>query len=350
MNTFFSQLAHTLDREIRAALTFSIHLFGHHRFCFHLSLDWPHGLIRAALFDAGDLPISSSRSNWQVYALTVPYTTMCDLVTPYSRNRYGQLLDPGVDVTSLTNTAPIVFYDPLAQTLRAYDFERHIAYVLVTPTHVFAEWEIFSPFKEFWHYWALWNDALLMHSGVICLDNHALVLLGPGGAGKSTTTLSCVEYGMQTTGDDFNMVCMVGNTPWAYPLFTALKTKVGNKLITSFTCLKRWTSQTYGENLKIIYFPRCDDPIWQVEGAQVSTFLEPYWESQRLPGPRRASPAMQSAVSAVLQHPHLGQRYLQRAQTLLAQCGSLPMLLSTEPQQNVARVRTLVASASESLL
>ena len=346
MNALFAQLATTLRDPIAKAISFSEQLFGKHRFSFRISADWPHQAIRGALLGTQDQS-APVQSDWQVLALTVTQEYLTELVKPYDRNRYGQFIMAEAAQGEEGVLRQMAFYDPLAKSLRAYDFDSQIAYILVTPAHAFAEWEIFSPFKEFWHYWALMHDSILVHSGVVCQADSALVILGPGGAGKSTTTLSCVEYGMQTTGDDFNLLSMVDGRVWAYPLFRTIKAKVGNSLITSFGCLSRWPSQTYAADQKTIYFPPSADAIWQKKAAQVLAFLEPQWQSPDLPhtpAAKPAIPAIQSAVSAILQHPYLAERYLQRMSAMLAQCPRHTLHLSAQPQDNVARIRALLAT------
>jgi hypothetical protein len=347
LNALFAQLANTLHPQIADAQTFLIRLFGHHSFSFHLSPNWPHQDIRTALFNSSDL-ISNAKTDWKVFGLSLSSEQMAELVRPYDCNRYGQIIAPGLTTEEQGAATQLAFYDPFAKTLRAYDFDHRIAYVLVCPGHIFAEWEIFSPLKEFWHYWALFNNALLVHSGVVCQSDQALVILGPGGVGKSTTTLSCVEYGMQTTGDDFNLLSMTDGHIWVYPLFTTVKTKVGNPLINTFNCLNRWTSQDYGAKQKMIYFPKSDDSMWQTTGAEVLAFMEPYWQTQEKSTTNRATPAMQSTVSAVLQHPYLGERYLQRAKAMLALCPSHAVHLSAQPLENVTRIRALWKTLGQS--
>lgn len=343
MNALFAQLATTLRDPIAKAISFSEQLFGLHRFSFWISPDWPHQAIRTALHGTQDQS-ALVQSDWQILALTVTHEHLTELVKPYDRNRYGQLTMLGCVQGPGGVLTQMAFYDPLAKSLRAYDFDSQIAYILVTPAHAFAEWEIFSPFKEFWHYWALVHDSLVVHSGVVCEADGALVILGPGGAGKSTTTLSCVEYGMQTTGDDFNVLSMVDGRVWVYPLFRTIKAKAGNSLITGFRSLSRWPSQTYAADQKTIYFPPSADAIWQKKPAQVLAFLEPQWQSQDLPHPPAAKPVIQSAVSAILQHPYWAERYLQRMSAMLAQCPSHTLHLLAQPHDNVARIRALMAT------
>lgn len=346
LDNLFAQLANTRCASNTKPIPFSVHLFGRHRFTFYFSPDWPHQAICAALLGMSN-PDAQIQSDWQILALTVAHERIADLVKPYARNRYGQLM-PSRFADAGAALGHLAFYDPLAQTLRAYDFDRQRAYILVSPGHVFAEWEMFSPFKEFWHYWALFHESLVVHSGAVCQADQALVILGPGGAGKSTTTVSCIESGMQTTGDDFNVLAMVDGQIWVYPLFRTIKVKVGNALIGGFTCLARWTSQSYAAHQKIIYFPPSDDAMWQTKGAQLRAFVEPQWQARDSSSAPRAAPAIQSAVSAILQHPYLGERYLQRMKRMMAQCPSHALQLSAQPFDNVARIRALLASPGSS--
>jgi hypothetical protein len=123
---------------------------------------------------------------------------------------------------------------------------------------------------------------------------------------------------------------------------------MGNPLIKTFNCLTRWDSQNYGANQKTIYFPKSDDPMWQTTEAEVLAFLEPHWQTQDKSNTHRATPAMQSAVSAVLQHPYLGERYLQRTKAMLAQCPTQAVHLSAQPLENVTRIRALWKTLGQS--
>jgi hypothetical protein len=81
--------------------------------------------------------------------------------------------------------------------------------------------------------------------------------------------------------------------------------------------------------------------MWQTTGAEVQAFLEPYWDHHEKSNAHRAAPAIQSAVSAVLQHPYLGDRYLRRTKTMIARCPTHAFHLSAQPLENVAHIRAL---------
>lgn len=311
-----------------------------------MSPQWPHQMMRQSLFDEETTSVSEDISKWDIYGWTLSEKCMAQLITPYNRNRFGQLIGPRESQTDLCELEQFAFYDSKSGGLRAYDFSRQIAFFLLTPSHSFAEWEIFNPFKEFWHYWALFHDALLVHSGVVCQNNQALVILGPGGAGKSTTTLSCLEFGMKTTGDDFNMLCIDEEKILVYPVFTSLKTKKGNALVMPFKCLESWAQYAYANGQKTIYFPKRSDPIWQSGPAQVAAFIEPYWQSQHDQVSDAKQPCLKGAVGAVLQHPYLAKRYLSTTKRMMKILSCYPLALSNQPQKNVARIKALFASVS----
>jgi hypothetical protein len=53
----------------------------------------------------------------------------------------------------------------------------------------------------------------LVHGAVVGYPNAGVLLAGPGGAGKSTVALACVEDGMDIVGDDY---CLLeGLTAWS---------------------------------------------------------------------------------------------------------------------------------------
>jgi hypothetical protein len=58
--------------------------------------------------------------------------------------------------------------------------------------------------------WLAQSGALVLHAGAVGDGNGAALLLGRGGAGKSTTALACAARGMGVLGDDFCVMTMDG--------------------------------------------------------------------------------------------------------------------------------------------
>jgi hypothetical protein len=69
--------------------------------------------------------------------------------------------------------------------------------------------------------WALSPDVVFVHAGAVGSAEGVALLLGRGGAGKSSTSLACLEAGMGFLGDDY---CLVrDDPPVAYRLHTTAR-------------------------------------------------------------------------------------------------------------------------------
>lgn len=82
-------------------------------------------------------------------------------------------------------------------------------------------WTRASPLRTLLH-WALMDRGRHLVHGAAVGDTHAGVLLvGPGGSGKSTTALRCLAAGMTYLGDDY--VAVAADPPRAYSIYSTAK-------------------------------------------------------------------------------------------------------------------------------
>lgn len=349
MKSFFEHLAKKIEPAVGGQVCFTARLFGGNVFHFHLPKAWPVDGMRRSLFNECDGQESGAGRAWHIYGACLTRQALAELTAPFNRNAFGLLSQPGVTGTP-AELGPFAFYDSQYGCLRAYDFERQVAYIVHAPDHQFFEWEVFSPFKEFWHYWTLYRGGLMLHSAVICKDDRALVLLGAGGAGKSTTTLTCVACGMRTAGDDFNVLLIDDRGIFAYPLFTSLKMKGDNPFSAQLPQLKTWQQQSYANCEKTIYFPRVDDTIWQQKAAQVYGLLMPIFASSlstRSQAPKEIQALTASGVSSVLHHPYMSQLFLTRLRYLHAHLPCHQLILGSDIVENAGRVEILFQNQAE---
>jgi hypothetical protein len=63
-------------------------------------------------------------------------------------------------------------------------------------------WERICPLRLAGRWWAAEHGAALIHAGVVGDADGAVLLVGTGGAGKSTTTMACFGNGLDVLGDD----------------------------------------------------------------------------------------------------------------------------------------------------
>ena len=109
--------------------------------------------------------------------------------------------------------------------------------------------EIASPLRVALSFFMSSYQRQFIHAAAIGDQNRAILLLGKGGSGKSTTSLSCLDQGMQFLGDDY---CVLSNDcgPRVHSLYAMGKLNPPTlAMFPSFQSLKR----ERGPDKEIIY-------------------------------------------------------------------------------------------------
>lgn len=83
-------------------------------------------------------------------------------------------------------------------------------------------WERAAPLRTLLH-WSLCAPArrVLVHGAAVAGSSRGALLVGAGGAGKSTTAVACVEAGMSAAGDDYVLLDLASRV--AHPLYGTAK-------------------------------------------------------------------------------------------------------------------------------
>src|SRR5581483_8511139 len=79
-----------------------------------------------------------------------------------------------------------------------------------------------SPLLNLFAWWSRSVGLSLLHAGCVGTERGAVLLVGPGGSGKSTTSLLCAEAGMDYLSDDY-CLARLGDKPTAYSLYCSGK-------------------------------------------------------------------------------------------------------------------------------
>lgn len=89
-------------------------------------------------------------------------------------------------------------------------------------TAAMPDWERIHPLRRIL---AAWGDALglqLVHAGAVAFGGPGVLVVGPGGSGKSTTVLACLAAGARAVGDDY-VLLEAGAPPRAHSLYGAMR-------------------------------------------------------------------------------------------------------------------------------
>jgi hypothetical protein len=83
-------------------------------------------------------------------------------------------------------------------------------------------WVHASPLRTHFHWWMEENDLQLLHAACVGDDDGAVLIVGKGGVGKSTTALTCLRDGLNYLADDY-LIVGTDPRPTAYTLYSTAK-------------------------------------------------------------------------------------------------------------------------------
>ena len=109
-------------------------------------------------------------------------------IAGFNDDRFRTLFQPGVDILNL------------------YDAVRRAALYWVAARRVVPWWESSFPLRTILHWWCAPTPLQPVHAGGVGRDRRGVLVAGNSGAGKSTTTLACLEADMDYVGDDYVLV------------------------------------------------------------------------------------------------------------------------------------------------
>ena len=70
-----------------------------------------------------------------------------------------------------------------------------------------------TPLRTTLHWWLNKHNLFVVHAAAVGISEGGVLVTGKGGAGKSTTALSCIDGGLDYVGDEN---CLISNTPEPY--------------------------------------------------------------------------------------------------------------------------------------
>jgi hypothetical protein len=97
-------------------------------------------------------------------------------------------------------------FQPGIDILHLYDATRRVALYWVATPAIVPWWEASFPFRTIVHWWTAPTPLQAVHAGAVGRDGRGVLVAGNSGAGKSTTTLACLEAGLDYVGDDYVLV------------------------------------------------------------------------------------------------------------------------------------------------
>lgn len=117
----------------------------------------------------------------------------------------------------------LIAYNSESMVLSALDTVSRIAYFCFSDLNRLPQYELGAPFRDIFSWLASSIKGQLLHAACIGHDTGAILLVGVGGSGKSTTSSSAIGSALKFLADDYCMVQKESDSFTAYPLYTAFK-------------------------------------------------------------------------------------------------------------------------------
>lgn len=126
------------------------------------------------------------------------------------------------DIVGYNNTHIRTAFQTDAGGLSMLDSSTNVGLFWVQDASHVPYYETSSPLRRILHWWLSDHGKQLIHAAALGTPSGGVLLAGPGGAGKSTTALSCVTSKLSYASDDYCVVS-IETTPRAYSLFSSAK-------------------------------------------------------------------------------------------------------------------------------
>ena len=140
------------------------------------------------------------------------------LSPPWSESAYG----PRGEIHGFNTERFRTAFAHGSGALSMIDFEGRRALFWTRDADCLPAYESAAPWRSILGWWMERNHHLLIHAGLVARDGSAVILAGPGGSGKSTTALLCLQAGWKYLGDDYCLLQPVAPVR-GYSLYNSAK-------------------------------------------------------------------------------------------------------------------------------
>ena len=120
------------------------------------------------------------------------------------------------------NGSDLFCFDIPARRIEAYDIRNRVGLFRVPDGRLLSARDQAAPFLRIFHWWSLSEGFHMVHGAAVGTIQGAALLVGHSGSGKSTTSLSCIDSGLQFLADDSTLI-EPGPLPMVHSLYSSGK-------------------------------------------------------------------------------------------------------------------------------
>ena len=228
-------------------------------------------------------------------------------------------------------------------SLNVFDHARQRGVFWVKDFAAVPYWSAAAPMRTLLHWWLSARGLQLMHGAAVGTDDGAVLIVGPGGAGKSTSAIASLAAGLRFAGDDY-VALGLGEQPAAYSLYGTAKLVA--EQVERFRARFGHAIEASGHDKDVLWlWPEFatslarELPLRAIVtpsfGDGVHTRFEPI-------DPLRVENA--AAFTTISQLPHAGEHTVSFVRRLAAALPCFEMRLGRDPSQVPAAIASLLRS------
>jgi hypothetical protein len=251
------------------------------------------------------------------------------LIEGFNDDRFSTVFAPGVDLFNM------------------FDRETRVGAFWLDDAAALPYWERGFPLRTLLHWSTAGTGRQLVHSGGVGVGDGAVLLTGVGGSGKSTTTLACLEAGLDYAGDDyvaFELPAGAGEAPRLHSLYSSAK--VDHATLERFPALRPLTANAGSDDEKALLLLHPAHGRHLASGQRIRAIVLPQVTGRRDTRVVEASPvaAVRAlAPTTVFQLPRLDREAFARVVALSRAVPSYHLELGTDRSQIAPAVAGLLA-------
>jgi len=188
-----------------------------------------------------------------------------------------EVAEDGLDSSAIT---PIIsdggesfVFHSYEQAVSHLDHSAGHAVFAVADADAIPPWDRACPLRAILTWWFASQGLLLAHGAAVGSEDGAVVLVGRGGSGKSTTSLACLAAGLGFLGDDYVLI-----DPEAARVWSAYgSAKLAPEHLDRYPDLLRPDAPRAGDpaDAKSVGWPLRDQPMARVLSAPIKAFVVP---------------------------------------------------------------------------
>jgi hypothetical protein len=284
-------------------------------------------------------PTSNTDPDLTIYAWQGPREGLA-IDLPWQRGAVADSVGLATDRFRVNYHAP-------SGLLCMWDRHTHTALYWVRQAESLPFWEIASPFRILFHWWAQSWGGQVAHAAAVGVEGRGVLLVGKSGSGKSTATLACLRQGLEFVGDDY-VLLTTDPVPTAHPLYASAKLHPA-ALAKYFPEWARHVGARVGPEAKCVLYLGDVPGMGRQKALTLEAMVLPEVTNDSLPAIVPAPPGhtwLALVPSTVFQLPDARETTLAFFSTFTRRLPSFRLTTGRDPQRLPEVIRNFLASAT----